>query len=58
MSDYELKMTRRRYGQQTFTWVEVRLGDEWVSLGDPWPAVTPKRSEVEVAIKQVLKEAA
>lgn len=39
---------RRRYGTQTFTWVEFTTPDK-VRHGcsDPWPCVTPKRSEVE-----------
>lgn len=56
--DVELRMTRRRYGRTTYTWVEVRVGDEWVSLGDPWPCVTPKRAEVEAAVKLILEDAA
>ena len=41
--DYE----RRRYGRTTYTWVTAVLPDGTrLSLGDPWPCLTPKRSEV------------
>jgi hypothetical protein len=41
--------TRRRYGSQTFCWVEAYVGG-WFSLGDPWPSVTPRRAEIEAQI--------
>lgn len=40
---------RRRYGTFTFTWVEFVTPDGVRHFcHDPWPAVTPRRSEVEV----------
>jgi hypothetical protein len=47
--DTPLRFERRRYGSTTYTWVEAEIGGEWVSLGDPWPCITPKRSEIEAA---------
>lgn len=47
--EFEIELTRRRYSNKTFTWAEVRLGDEWISLGDPWPCLNPKRSELIAA---------
>ena len=46
---FEFRFDRRRYGNTTYTWVEVKHNDEWLSLGDPWPCVTPKRSELKQA---------
>jgi hypothetical protein len=44
---YRLAYQRRRYGQTTYTWVEVSLdGKQWLSLGDPWPFINPVRAEV------------
>lgn len=38
--------TRRRYGRQTYTWVHVLVNGQLVDLGDPWPCINPKRSEI------------
>jgi len=51
---YDIDYTRRRYGNVTYTWVEVRVDDEWHHLGDPWPCITPKKSEVIREINNVL----
>ena len=48
-SKFKFRFDRRRYGNTTYTWVEVRYGDDWLSLGDPWPCVTPKLSELNAA---------
>lgn len=50
-----LSYTRRRYGSTTFTWVDAFIGGEWVSLGDPWPCIKPKRSDIirEISIRKV-----
>ena len=49
------RFERRRYPNRTFTWVFVRaLNEEWISLGDPWPSVTPKRSEMLAVAKRLL----
>lgn len=50
---------RRRYGRAAFfCWVQVYHQGAWVSLGDPWPKVTPSRLELAQAIKvQILKTA-
>ncbi len=45
-----LSFERRRYGTVTYTWVWAEIDGRMVSLGDPWPCVTPKRSEVLEAI--------
>lgn len=50
----EFRYTRRRYGTTTYTWVEAQIGGEWVSLGDPWPAVTPKRREMLAEVQRVM----
>jgi hypothetical protein len=53
----ELSFERRRYGRTTYTWVYVNLDGRWVSLGDPWPCVTPKRSEIREAVSRVTSRA-
>ena len=52
---FEFKFSRRRYPRQTFTWVWVRVGDEWMSLGDPWPCVVPAKAQLLKAAKEVLQ---
>lgn len=49
----EVFAERRRYSNVTFTWLYVKQWaddfaktESFVQLGDPWPCVTPKRSEV------------
>lgn len=49
-----ISYTRRRYSNQTFTWVSAFIADAWVQLGDPWPCVTPRKTEIERAIQQVI----
>lgn len=51
---YTVRLTRRRYGRATYTWASVELAGETVSLGDSWPAVMPKRSEVQATLRGVL----
>jgi hypothetical protein len=48
----EISLVRRRYGSLTYTWVSVRLCGQWVSLGDPWPCITPKKTEVLTEIER------
>ena len=43
--------TRRRYGKTTFTWVQVDIGGTLRDLGDPWPCITPKRTEMEESLR-------
>jgi hypothetical protein len=45
---------RRRYPGTTFTWAHAFIGGEWISLGDPWPCLNPKTTELrrEIAIRQ------
>lgn len=49
---------RRRYGRgQTYTWLHVHINGEWYeAAGDPWPCLTPKRTEVEAAIRETIKD--
>ena len=50
----QVTFTRRRYGRQTYTWAhaninaDTSLGCE--PLGDPWPCMTPKISELRAAL--------
>jgi len=46
VNGYEVRLERRRYGDTAYTWAEALIGGEWKSLGDPWPCLTPKRSEL------------
>lgn len=55
----ELSVERRRYDTTTYTWVYARLNEgetweQWVSLGDPWPCITPKLSEVRESLNMAL----
>lgn len=46
-NELHIRFDRRRYGNTTYTWAEIKCGgDLWLSLGDPWPCATPKRSEL------------
>lgn len=53
-----LGVERRRYGtgasSRTYTWVYLfphGINGERVAMGDAWPCINPKRSEVEAAIR-------
>lgn len=52
--EFLIRFERRRYSNVTYTWAEVKLGDYWISLGDPWPCITPKRTELaDAAVKAI-----
>lgn len=51
---YELMFIRRRYGNTTFTWVDVWHNGTWLSIGDPWQCITPKKSEMLASIRLTL----
>jgi hypothetical protein len=55
---YEFSFKRRRYGRTTYTWAFVKYGSDWLSLGDPWPCLTPKRSELTAQAELVLRSVA
>lgn len=57
---YRLHWTRRRYGRGMFyTWIVAETPEGMrLDLGDPWPVVSPKRREVEEAIRQTVKRSA
>ncbi len=48
--------SRRRYGRDIFTWMSVWDGVEWVSLGDPFQSVAPKKQALLRSAKEVLGE--
>jgi hypothetical protein len=52
-----LLLTRRRYGDTTFTWVSVQVNGQWVSLGDPWPCITPPKEQLrkQIALTMALQ---
>ena len=53
---YDVFCRRRRYPTVTYTWCVVMLPtSELLSLGDPWPCVTPKQIEIIEAIGIALK---
>lgn len=42
---------RRSYGRGVmYCWAEAHLDGSWESLGDPWPCITPRKSELVEAI--------
>ena len=49
--EYDIHFERRRYGTQFYTWVIARGESGRLDLGDPWPCVIPKRTEIEAAIR-------
>lgn len=53
---YELQYHRRRYGTVTYTWVYAVIDGDLVQLGDPWPAVVPKKSEVAAAVAEAVAQ--
>lgn len=48
---YEIDFTRRRYGKQTFTWINVRFGDKWQGSGDPVPKIMPSKADLAAAVE-------
>ncbi len=50
VNNIPVSFERRRYGGSTFTWAHAYVGDRWLSLGDPWPVVRPKTSEILAAL--------
>lgn len=58
IEEFDFRFTRRRYGgRHTFTWVSARkVGTAlWMDLGDPWPAVTPKKTEMLKVARRVFE---
>lgn len=55
-NEFEYRFTRRRYGNTTYTWAEVNHGGDFYSLGDPWPCITPKKSELIEATLQLIEQ--
>lgn len=53
-----VSFTRRRYGTATYTWADALIDGSWVSLGDPWPCVRPKTSDLarEIRVRIPTKE--
>lgn len=58
---YEVEFTRRRYGNQCYTWVDYFISPDGVRYGpkdglcDPFPCVIPKRSELIELLKQFME---
>ena len=57
----QVYVERRRYSNRTFTWLHVKLGNgeneaDWIQLGDPWPCITPKRSEIVSAVNTFVND--
>lgn len=54
---HTIMLTRRAYPRSTggwptfFTWADVLVKDEWVSLGDPWQKLRPSNKELLEAVK-------
>ena len=53
-----VSFTRRRYGTTTYTWAEALIDGLWVDLGDPWPCVRPKTSDLtrEIGVRRVINK--
>ena len=52
----EFQFERRRYGTTTYTWAFVKHNGEWLSLGDPWPAVRWPKKELDKYGKLAIAE--
>lgn len=54
---YLLRVRRRRYNNTTYTWVSAQGPEDPTprELGDPWPCITPKVSEIAAEIERVFK---
>jgi len=49
-----INFSRRRYGGKggtTYTWCDAFIDEDWVSLGDPWPCIRPKNTEIVTALQ-------
>lgn len=53
-----VSFTRRRYGTATYTWAEALIDGLWVDLGDPWPCMRPKTSDLkrEIEVRRVINK--
>jgi hypothetical protein len=53
-----VRFNRRKYGSKTFTWVQYLIDGEteWQEIQEPWPCLSPKRSEVHAAVLQELNQ--
>lgn len=60
--EYEAVVTRRRYGKQTFTWVDYFKAPNGVCYGakndssDPFPCFSPKESELVELLQIWMKD--
>jgi hypothetical protein len=55
INELEFRFERRRYERTTYTWAEVLHNGVWYSLGDPWPCITPSRSDLYKTAHYVIK---
>lgn len=47
----EVFAERRRYSKSAvFTWLYVKIGEEFIQLGDPWQKLMPPRAEVAAEV--------
>jgi hypothetical protein len=53
INGFKVFYNRRRYGSITYTWVFVDINGYLKQLGDPWPCIRPKRSEIIDAISKI-----
>lgn len=54
---YDVTFQRRRYGTGAFfCWANVIINGEAHSVGDPYPAVNWKRSDLESAVRRTLEK--
>lgn len=57
-TEMEVRFTRRRYGRKTFTWGEVKMGEDcWVDLwyGDAIPSVSVTKQEILSGIAEIFQ---
>ena len=51
---YPLTFTRRKYGTHTYTWACIEVEGQSVSLGDPYPGVHWRQSDLDTAVLQAI----
>jgi hypothetical protein len=52
---HTVRLERRRYGRGFYAWAYVICVDgSEISLGDPWPCASPRRSELAAAVLETV----
>lgn len=52
---YEASLTRRRYGNITYTWIHFLINKKWQESGDPLPKIMPSRKDYAAALERAIR---